>query len=82
MASVASAGVELVRKGSTLIDRSAQALAGAAASAAPAPEATGELAVISRALVDVARGSFLFHAGVALIGVARESERALLDIFA
>lgn len=78
---ILASGVELVREGTDVLDRSARTIARAAAP--PAGEAlAGPSDDLVGALIDLDVGRFLFASGLRLVETARETDRRLLDVVA
>lgn len=78
---VFTSGLQLLRSGTALVERSADTIARTAVPPDPAADGGGTDA-LPGAVVDLVYGRFVFDLGVVVIRAGREDERHLLDLFA
>jgi hypothetical protein len=79
---ILASGLELVREGTDVLDRSARTIADTAA-AAPSDEPTASAPEdLVGAVLDLSAARVLVASGVRLIETARETDRRLLDVVA
>jgi hypothetical protein len=79
---ILASGLELVREGTDVLDRSARTIADTAA-AAPSDEPTANAPEdLVGAVLDLSAARVLVASGVRLIETARETDRRLLDVVA